>query len=75
MHVESYPTRAEIVALPYCADNFMTSDTSNLEKMWSDIISTNVLGKKTYEKRYANEEVHPNPPKSVPDYHWNWGLF
>jgi hypothetical protein len=32
MHVESYLTRAEIQALPYCADTFMTSKTSNLEK-------------------------------------------
>jgi hypothetical protein len=32
MHVENYPERAEILALPYEADIFMISETSNLGK-------------------------------------------
>jgi hypothetical protein len=32
MHVECYPTRAEIPALPYCADTFMTSKSIKLRK-------------------------------------------
>jgi hypothetical protein len=33
--------------------------------MWSDIISTKVLGRKTYYHLYANEQVKPNPPETV----------
>jgi hypothetical protein len=38
---------------------------SNLENTWSDIISTNVCGKKTYDHLYANEEINPNTGESV----------
>jgi hypothetical protein len=34
---------------------------------WSDIIFTNVLGKKTYNQIYAKEEINPNPLASVPE--------
>jgi hypothetical protein len=32
MHVESYSTRAEILALPYCVNIFMTSKSIKLRK-------------------------------------------
>jgi hypothetical protein len=48
---------AEILAIPYCGDTFMPSKTikQTKKKPRSDIISTNVLGKKVYYHLYANE--------------------
>jgi hypothetical protein len=39
----------------------------NKKITWSYMISTNVLGRKTYYNLYANDQVQANPPESMPE--------